>query len=213
MDGAGHGMPDLPEDGERKDWVAEFQRQTEAIRQAAGEWAIRWQEPEGRFVSALLGAIEIVGRLTVSVQAAIDASGKDSRAAAEAELARARELQQSAHHALTQARNLQLGAIVEQENVTIRMIDQTLPLFVERLQKVLVIREQRWNADVKRRRYALAGAVALGVFLAGFGLSWWQDSAAQAAMDRCLAHPLQAAGHYYCSIDSLYAAPANAAQQ
>ena len=37
------------------------------------------------------------------------------------------------------------------------MIDQTLPLFVERLQKVLVIREQRWNTDVKRRRYAAGG--------------------------------------------------------
>ena len=74
MDGAGHGMPDLPEAGEPKDWAAEFRRQTEEIRQAAGEWAIRWQEPEGRFISALLGAIEIVGRLTVSVQSAIDRS-------------------------------------------------------------------------------------------------------------------------------------------
>lgn len=83
---------------------------------------------------------------------------------------------------------------------------------MERLQKVLVIREQRWNTDLKRRRYALAGAVALAVFLAGFGLSWWQDSAGLAAMDRCLDHPLQAAGHYYCSIESLYGPPANAGQ-
>ena len=145
--------------------MAEFRRQTEAIRAAAREWAIRWQEPEGRFISSLLGAIEIVGRLTISVQSAIDAAAKESRTAAEAELAKARDLQQSAHLALMQARNLQLGAITEQENVTIRMIDQTLPLFVERLEKVLVIREQRWNTDVKRRRYAAAGAVVLAVFL------------------------------------------------
>ena len=210
MDGAGRGEPDIPEDGDPKDWVAEFRRQTEAIRQAAGEWAIRWQEPEGRFISALLGAIEIVGRLTVSVQSAIDAAAHEGRTAAEAELAKARELQQSAHIALAQARHLQLGAITEQENVTVRMIDQTLPLFVERLEKVLVIREQRWNTDVKRRRYAAAGAVVLAVFLAGFGLSWWQDSDRVAAMDRCLARPLQASGHYYCSIDTLFGSPANA---
>ncbi|MGC2297827.1 MAG: hypothetical protein WA476_03420 [Acidobacteriaceae bacterium] len=203
-------MPTSPEDRDPKDWVAEFRRQTEAIRAAAGEWAIRWQEPEGRFISSLLGAIEIVGRLTISVQSAIDAAAKESRTAAEAELAKARDLQQSAHLALMQARNLQLGAITEQENVTIRMIDQTLPLFVERLEKVLVIREQRWNTDVKRRRYAAAGAVVLAVFLAGFGLSWWQDRDRVAAMDQCLDHPLQAAGHYYCSIDTLFGPPANA---
>jgi hypothetical protein len=41
--------------------VAEFRRQTEAIREAANEWAIRRQEQEGRFISAPLGAMEIVG--------------------------------------------------------------------------------------------------------------------------------------------------------
>jgi hypothetical protein len=55
--------------------VAEFRRQTEAIREAANEWAIRRQEQEGGFISALLGAMEIVGRLTASVHSAIDGSG------------------------------------------------------------------------------------------------------------------------------------------
>ena len=66
--------------------------------------------------------------------------------------------------------------MVEHESVTLRMIQETLPMFAERLQNVLVIREQRWNADIRRKRYALAGAVALGVFLAGYGLASWQDS-------------------------------------
>lgn len=203
MDGAGAGSAGVPEEGGPKDWVAELRRQTEEIRKAGDEWAIRWQEPEGRFVSALLGAIEIVGRLTVAVQSSIDASAKDGRAAAEVELAKARELHKAAQLALTQVRNLELAATAEQENLTVRMIDQTLPLFVERLEKVLVIREQAWNEGVKWRRYAMAGAAVLGIFLAGFGLSWWQDSSRLAAMDYCWTHPLQAAGHTYCRIDGM----------
>jgi hypothetical protein len=203
MDGAGAGSAGAPDDGGPKDWVAELRQQTEEIRKAGDEWAIRWQEPEGRFVSALLGAIEIVGRLTVTVQTSIDASARDSRAAAEAELAKAKALHQAAQTALLQVRNLELAATAEQENLTVRMIDQTLPLFIERLEKVLVIREQAWNHKVKLRRYAIAAAATLGIFLAGFGLSWWQDGERLAAIEACLTNPVQAAGHTYCRIDGL----------
>lgn len=203
MDGAGAGPAGAPEDGGPKDWVAELRRQTEEIRKAGDEWAIRWQEPEGRFVSALLGAIEIVGRLTVTMQSSIEASAREGRAAAEAELAQARELQKAAQLALQQVRNLELAATAEQENLTVRMIDQTLPLFVERLEKVLVIREQAWNQGAKLRRCAIAAAATLGIFLAGFGLSWWQDGGRLAAIEACLTNPVQAAGHTYCRIDGL----------
>ena len=39
-----------------------------------------------------------------------------------------------------------------------------------RLKQALVIREQRWNNDLRRRRYATAGAVVLAVFLGGYAL-------------------------------------------
>ena len=87
------------------------------------------------------------------------------------------------------------------------MIHETLPMFAERLQKVLAIREQRWNADLRRKRHALAGAVALGVFLAGYTLSSWQDSDRVGAFDRCLEHPLQANGHFDCGVDDLFVPP------
>ena len=133
------------------EWVEEFKGRSLEVQRAADEWAVRWQEPEGRFVSALLGAVETLGRLAASGQAMIEAVARDSRATAEAEYAQAREVTKAAQLALKQARNAQLALVVEQENVTLRMIDQTLPLFAERLEKVLVIREQRWNADVRRR--------------------------------------------------------------
>ena len=62
----------------------------------------------------------------------IEAVARDSRAAAEAEYAQAREVTKEAQLALKQARNAQLALVVEQENVTLRMIDQTLPPFAER---------------------------------------------------------------------------------
>ena len=207
MDAVPPGGSSAPEESGPRDWVAELRRQCEAVKQAAEEWAVRWQAPEGRFVAALLGAIEALGRLSASVQGAIDAAGKERRKAAEAEYTQARDLRAAAEAALRQVRNAQASLVVEHENVTLRMIQETLPMFAERLQNVLVIREQRWNADVRRKRYALAGAVALGVFLAGYGLSWWQDSGPVDGFDRCLEHPLQYDKHFYCSIDGLFVPP------
>jgi hypothetical protein len=195
-------MPRHPSEGEGpKDWVADFRRQADEIRLAAAEWAVRWDEPEGRFISALLGAIEIVGKLSVSAQGAFVQTSKDGRAAAEADLHRAKELHGAAQLALTQIRNIELAAKAEHEAVAVQMIDRTLPLFIERLEKVLVIREQRWNKDVARRRYATAGAVVLAIFLSGFCLARWEDYGRLAKIDNCLDHPLQASGHYYCRID------------
>ena len=210
-------MDNLPSEGPERsreprstDWVAELRQQCEAVKLAADEWAIRWQAPEGRFVSALLHTVMALGKLSASVQSAIESAAVDSRKAAEAEHAKARELRGAAEAALRQVRNAQATLVIEQENVTLRMIQETLPMFAERLQKALVIREHRWNADVSRRRYAVAGAVALAVFLAGYALSSWQDSGWVDAFGQCLAQPLQYRGHYFCNIDSLFVPPAQA---
>ena len=77
---------------------------------------MRWHEPEGRFISALLGAVETLGRLVASGQAMIEVVARDSRAAAEAEYAQAREVTKAAQLALKQARNAQLALVVEQES-------------------------------------------------------------------------------------------------
>ena len=71
------------------EWVEEFKRRSLEVQRAADEWAVRWQEPEGRFISALLGAVETLGRLAASGQAMIEVVARDSRAAAEAEYAQA----------------------------------------------------------------------------------------------------------------------------
>ena len=201
MDSTGP-IPSPPSEGEApSDWVADFKRQADEVRAAAGEWAVRWNEPEGRFISALMGAMEVVGKLSVSAQAAFVQTSRDGRAAAEADLLRAKEIHKAAQLALTQIRNVELAAKAEHEAVTLQMIDRTMPLFTERLEKVLIIREQRWNKDVARRRYATAGAVVLAIFLGGYGLSRWQTHDTVSRMEACQLHPLQSGGHLYCQID------------
>src|ERR1700753_211122 len=84
MDGIPSAGPAPSEGDGPKNWVADFRRQTDEIRAAAAEWAVRWNEPEGRFISALLGAIEMVGNLTASAQAAFEQTSREGHLAAEA---------------------------------------------------------------------------------------------------------------------------------
>ncbi len=175
------------------------------VEEAARAWDIRGDLPEGRFVSALMAAIAGIGRVMDGSRAEFARLFDQQREAAKDELARAREITKAANTALSQARSAQISYVVEQENVVIRMIDKTLPMFIERMQGVLVLREKRLNADIQRRRYAAVGAVTLGLFLGGYALRSWQDADATSLVPQCLAHPYQAGSHIYCDVTRLVA--------
>jgi hypothetical protein len=199
-------QPKVPEGP--AEWIAEFRRQVALVEMAATEWAVRWHEPEGRFIAALLGAMQTFSRLVVAAQAGLEATAAHARSSAETELAQVRELKRAVEAVNVQARNVQLLSIVEREHAVQRMIDETLPMFADRLKGALVIRESRWNRDKARRRYGLAGLVFIGVFAAGYGLCAWSQQDRLAAFDRCVAAPLQANGHTYCALDVAMAPPA-----
>jgi hypothetical protein len=198
------------------DWVAEFRRQAEAVRVAADEWAIRWHEPEGRFISAMLGLMESQARLVISAQASLQQTMQRGQQLAEVEFATARKLKESIEALSAQTRNVHLLSVVEQENMAQRMIQETLPLFASSLKGALVIRESAWNQGQQRRRYGAAGVLFLAVFAAGYALSAWSRQDAVAAMDRCMRAMVQANGHTYCLVDLAMApsaAPAPSGRQ
>jgi hypothetical protein len=188
----------------------EFTAVLRSVQDAAHEWNIRPDLKEGKFVSALLGAVEWVGRVSQAAQAEFRQIAQKQSDAAKVELARAEALTKATNATLGQARSALINLQVERENVTVRMIQETMPVFAEKMREVLVTRINDENAALRLKRGLLAGLLAIGVFLGGYGVRAWSDSDAVGALERCLAKPLQAqtAGqtHLYCDVTS-FAAP------
>jgi len=170
------------------------------VERTAGEFGIRPELPEGRFVSALMTAIAELGRVSDSARGDFKQLFDQNREAAKDELLRAKEMTRAAQVSLSQARQAGLTYEVERENLVLRMIKETLPLFIEKMQGTLVLKEKRLNSDIQRRRYAVAGLVTLGLVCGGYGVRAWQDSDATEALGQCMVHPFQASGHLYCQL-------------
>jgi hypothetical protein len=198
VNGSGSGIADSAS------WEAEFREQVAAVEEAARAWGVRPESLEGRFVSALLTATGSLGRLCASALEGLETLARENREAAERELAAAKEITRAARAGLTQADVMLTVVQVEKENLVAKMIKETLPLFADRLKEALIIREKRWNDDVKRRRFATAGAVTLALVLGAYGVRAWQDNAVTGAFYGCLAHSLQASGHFYCDVTSFF---------
>lgn len=196
-------VPGSGDDGSNG-WEDEFRRKVAEIEIAAREWGVRWHQPEGRFISTMMGALSMLGGLSRSGQRALSEAALSGQKAVEAELAQVREMRRAVEASLQQTRNAELALVVEKEELTIRMIRETLPLFAERLRDALVIREQRWNRESVFRRYALVGGAVLGLFVFGYLVAAWQDDDRIAAFEQCLLQPIQADGHLYCNIDSWF---------
>lgn len=197
--------------------VEQIHGAVDRLRQAGRAEGIESDGPLGQWLEAQAGAL--LGLANVL-------QGQDDRvgdlltrieAAAATELANLREGIEGANHvvrqgefALRQARQMQAGAIVERQHLVQQMVDETLPLFAEKLNETMVIREKGWNARARDRRYAIAGLISAAFVLIGYGLCWWQDSGRIDEVNRCMAQPVQFSGQLYCPAGSLFA-PAKAA--
>ena len=195
------GGPDKASPVDAAAWEKELQGLISSVEKAAEEWGLRPDSREGKFVSALLGTTRWLGRLSLSAQARSEEVARLSRDASTIELVRAREITKASNLSLQQARTAFLGLQVERETTVARMIDETLPMFAERLQGALVIREKLWAEDQRRRRYAMVALVTLGVFLGGYVLRAWQDGGPLDAFGQwCLTHQQQSQGHAFCDV-------------
>ena len=175
-----------------------------SVQDAASEWGIRADMMEGKFVSALLGAVGWLGQVSQAAQAEFQQAVKLQSDTAKHELARAEALAKATNATLGQARSALIGLQVERENVTVRMIHETMPMFATELRKALVIRVNDETLALKFKRGLLAGLAVIVVFLGGYGVRAWTDRDAVGALERCLVKPLQAPSggqlHLYCDV-------------
>ena len=73
----------------------EFRRRVAEVEVAAREWGLRWHEPEGRFNSAILSAIGMLGELGRGSHGVMESIARASREAAAADLRRAQALREA----------------------------------------------------------------------------------------------------------------------
>jgi hypothetical protein len=190
--------------------AATFAERLRAVEAAAREWGIHPHHPEGKFVAALLGAIGWLGELHEAGMRRLEAAGAERAAVARMQLDAAIELRRHAEAALHQARTAMIQEEVIRENLVVRMIDQTFPMFAERLQKCLVIKEWVYNTRARQRRFFIAGGITLAIFLGGYVMRVVNEfepsqSASTSEVDSlgdwCAKHVFQSAGHTYCLLD------------
>lgn len=194
--------------------VEQLQGAADRLRQAGRAEGIEVDGPLGQWLEAqaqaLLGLADVlhgqddrVGELLGRIEAAAGLELRNLREAIEG----ANHVVRQGDFALRQARQMQTGLVVERQHLVQKMVDETLPMFAEKLNEVLVIREQGWNAKARDRRYAIAAAISVALLLVGYCLSWWQDSGQVAAFNRCIAHPVQFEGQLYCPAAGLFSPP------
>jgi hypothetical protein len=167
----------------------------------------RWLEGQAQALSALADVMDGQTTRIDETLSRIEAAAAAQMEALRVGMQAASETSRQGEIALRQARQVAVSVVAEKEEVMDRMVTELMPRIAKSLDNAVVIRERRWNADKRRRQYGLVAVVTAAIFLSGAALASWQDSDRVGALDRCLLHPLEAGGHYFCNIDGLFVGP------
>jgi hypothetical protein len=197
------GRPVIPGALETAPMRADFQARLDALRNAATEWGLQPEHPEGIFVSTMIGTQAGFADLALSLGEALHVIVRDARAAAADELGRQRILTQQTRVALENANgaiiNMEAGARVvinkldqEKEKVTARLIEEIVPEMIRGVKEALVIKERRRDKNMELTRALGASGLALALVISGYVWGTWSDwglssriESVGAAIQRC----------------------------
>jgi hypothetical protein len=174
------------------------------VEQAARDWGVHVDALEGRFVHALLKAIEETGKTNLAALGDLEALLERARREGEADRRRIERMIEAGSNALAMAHRAAENAGVASARAQ-QTVDEGVAGIFARVSKALVEGTPQWFSFEQKARHRLyawklaawvaAGAVA--VFIAGVATTqWWnaKESAARQAMlealDRCWVQPV-----------------------
>jgi hypothetical protein len=154
---------------------ADFQGRLQALRDAARDWGVQPDHPEGVFVSAMIATQAGFGELALALAEELHGVVYDARATAEEELARQRVITHRTKLALDDARGAVQNLELEKERVTAQLVDRIVPDMIRGTREALVIHARRRSLDAEIGRLIGVGALMLGLVLFGYVWATWSD--------------------------------------
>ena len=174
------------------------------VERAALDWGLHADALEGRFVQALLKAIEETGRTNLATLGDLEALLEKARREGDADRVRVERLVEAGSNALAMAHRASENAGVASAHAQ-QLVDEGVAGIFARVSKALVEGTPRWFSFEQKARHRLyackvaawVGVGLVAVFFAGAtAKQWWtaKESAARQAMlealDRCWVQPV-----------------------
>ena len=161
----------------------------------------RWLDAQAGSLRGLAGALDGQAQRIETVLSDVQAASQVELSKLRTALEAAKESVRQGEQAIARARMAQAASTSHHQAVAQRMIDETLPMFAEKLKGLLVVREERLGRERQWRAALVAGLGSMALFGAGFALAGWLDADRLAVFQQCLASPVQSGGHLYCALD------------
>ena len=189
---------------------AAFEERLRALREAADDWGVKPDHPEGAFVSAMIGTQVGFVDVALSFAEGLAAAVADARVMAQESAEQQRKATTATQDALGLARQAAHVLEVEKVRVTTEMVAKVAPQLVEGVRDALVIREQRFNRNMEWTRAALTGAAIFALVIGGYTWRTVQDwsllsrvSYENTALQRCLdtSTARTSEGHRLCDMN------------
>ena len=190
-------VPTGPRDLELKDHIRE-------VEKAASDWGVHVDALEGRFIGALLAAIQESGRTNLAVLGDIEALLERARVTGEGELRRIGLMIEASQRTLSMAQEAAETSAASGEhaervfNASVAKIAKELSVkLLDECQQWLVLKQTQHNRRDARRLAVGVAAAALAVFVGGYSMAGWRqdketnaEQAVVAAVERCWKKPV-----------------------
>ncbi|MHB0698698.1 hypothetical protein [Roseomonas mucosa] len=182
---------------------ANLAERTDELRRAMAEFGVRPGHPESVLLHAMTNSQLAFGDMAAEMALLVAKTQEGGKAFLEGQTQVLREATRLANATTAQAQAAAVANDVERNRVIERMVQEVAPGIVDSLRGSLVIKEVAYDRRRRAGFYARGALVFVGVFLAGYLISFWQDSAALGVtVQRCQERMVTAQnGEMWCKMD------------